>query len=625
MPSAAVDGMSPRFLTALLVLAILGGCEQPAAPSPSIEAAATARPPSPPVTSNRLITDREALSRATVARESRPVLPPTLRRLALTVPPSSHAKLRVAVDREAWRGGLESIDLTVTARVDGADYPLLSERVERPGPGNPLRWQTIQLPLERFAGRQISLLLGSRPTGGPANAGARVLWTNPRLLPDRPTTRRIGTPPNLILISIDTLRPDRLGAYGYDRDTSPNTDRLAREGVLFRQAISPSSWTLPAHASLFTGLLPHRHGAVRFGFSTPLPQEVDTLAELLWDAGYDTAGFADGGFVTLELGFDQGFDVYGDPGLANRGKRRFTEIVAKAEDWLAAGRPLPFFLFLHTYEVHLPYQPPPPYDTMFAAPGYTGLFAGGMSDAQFAAMLKSDDWIPNAALPQLEALYDGGIRSMDAALGELLALLDRQGLTDSTCVVLTSDHGEEFREHGSLFHRQAKLYEENVRIPLIVRCPGRVPAGRVVEQPVSLIDLMPTLLELAGAPVPAGLDAHSLLPALTGAAPPADRPIVSECDGSAALSTGVVRALRVGNDKLIESSVPVHSPLELFDLAADPGEQRDLHAGRPDAVADLRAALAVAVVGTRGTPAEAGEATLDEAAREHLRALGYDP
>jgi arylsulfatase A-like enzyme len=410
-----------------------------------------------------------------------------------------------------------------------------------------------------------------------------------------------------------------VSAYGYGRPTTPNLDRLAAQGVLFRRAVSPSGWTLPAHASLFTGLRPSRHGATHFGFTTPIPLRFETLAERLWNAGYDTAGFTDGLFVSASLHFDQGFDLFDDSeGWSSN--RHFRQTTSRGQGWIDDGHQGAFFLFLHTYEAHLPYRPPAQYQALFD-PGYHGRFAGGVTDEQMAKVEHGDKWITDAELPHLEALYDGAIRSVDDGLGQLLTFLDAHGLTKSTCVVVTSDHGEEFREHGDLFHDRAKLYGEIVDVPLIISCPGRFPGGRVVDTPVGSIDVMPTLLELAGVPVGPGLDARSLVPALSGQ-PFAERPIISECDGSAAGSTGAVRAASDGSERLIESTVPSHRPRQLFDLATDPAEQHDLSAERPEAVARLTEAFgmpppAAAIVATSNA------AAVDPATRERMRALGY--
>ena len=597
------------------VVALAVGCAQPSrAPETGSRATHTVADGSVP-----LVPDVSALGRGTLAHESRPILRPDQRNFSFLVPPNSALKLAFGVPRSTWTPGLKAVEVTVTARQGKHAAVLLRRVLERPARAPQEEWLKAVLPLAAYTGGTLDVALDSKPLGAAA-AGAGVVWGVPRLLDVTAGRKRgDGKAPNVLLISIDTLRPDHLGSYGYERATTPNIDRLARDSVRFDQAFSTSGWTLPAHASMFTGLLPCHHGSTRFGHDTPLAQAHDTIAERFRAAGYVTAAFTGGVFVSLDLGFDQGFDMYRDPGFLPAQQPRFAEIVAQAERWIEAPGAGPFFLFLHTYEVHMPYNPPPPYNRAFAGAA-DGPFADGVTMKQMVALGTTREQVPRAEVRQLEALYDGGIRSMDAALGDLLAFLDARGLAQNTCVALTSDHGEEFQEHGNLFHHHGKLYDEIVRVPLIIHCPPRLPAGTVVDVPVSLTDLMPTLLDLADLPALPGLDGRSLLPTLASGAWP-DRPIISGTDGSAAGRVGVTRAIRRDGLKLITSTLPDLPPQQLFDLTSDPGEQLDLHAVRPAAVAALSSALTTAIARPFG---ESVDARIPDAATvERMRALGY--
>ncbi len=604
----------------LLLAATLAACSDPpppaasprpaAAPTPAV---AAARLPDATPALPRLVTDADLLTPAKIGAATRAVLGRPAHRFTVQVPPDTALAITFGVPSDAWTEALQEAEFAVTVHDDGRAQRLLKQRVARRGGKS---WKHAVLSLEPFAGRRVSIALESSNIG---TAGAAGVWGIPRLVPATPQHGRgRHTLPNLILISIDTLRPDHLGAYGYARNTSPVLDRLAREGVLFRNAYSTSSWTLPAHVSLFTGLLPHRHGAVRPGGTLPIGADSDTLASRLWAAGYETAGFTGGGYVSARLGFSAGFTLYTDPGVLPYWQPPFSEIVGQAQRWLQRPGSGPFFLFLHTYEVHLPYQPAPQFADLFVKPD--GPFADGVTGVE---ILSREDPLSTDELQQLIAHYDGGIRSMDTALGTLLVLLEERGWAANTCIVLTSDHGEEFGEHGDFFHHRAKLYEELVRVPLILHCPALLPAGTVIDTPVSLVDIMPTLLDLAGLPAAPGIDGRSLLPLIAGGEWPA-RSLVSECDGHIAEETGTARAMRLGDRKFITSTVPTHVTEELFDLARDPGEQQNLVSDASTELAAMRTALQSALARPAAPRREARQVpTPDAATRERLRALGY--
>ncbi len=298
--------------------------------------------------------------------------------------------------------------------------------------------------------------------------------------------------PDIVLVVIDTLRADHLSAYGYRRPTSPRLDRLAAEGTLFLQSFSAATWTLPSTASLLTGLPPDRHGA-RTGDDT-LPEAAVTLAEELRELGYRTAAITDGGFVDPQWGFGQGFDRYETTERRDRGRQRVRQGAAAALRFLEENRHAPFFLLLHTYEPHQPYFNREGFGDPFLRE--IGEETGGAAAVEVDPDLRLDE----RGLARAVALYDGEIRRVDHYFGQVLdRLAARAG---RTAVVVTSDHGEEFQEHGSLDHFAGKLFEENVRVPLILWAPrlAASPAGRRVAAPVSGLDVVPTLLALAGAP-----------------------------------------------------------------------------------------------------------------------------
>ncbi|MGH0033934.1 MAG: sulfatase [Myxococcota bacterium] len=422
--------------------------------------------------------------------------------------------------------------------------------------------------------------------------------------------------PNVLLISIDTLRPDHLSGYGYGRETSPAIDALAREGVLFRDASSTSPWTLPAHVSMLTGRYPSRHGVV--DRNKALSADVPTLATRLGAAGYDSMAIVNAYYVSRRYGLDQGFAHFAvlsewsnDRGpkrtIVNRGE----EITDGAMDWLRGRGERPFFLFLHYYDVHTDLTPKPEYRAKFVRP-YEGRIDG--STRQLIGLRSAGVQLPPADLRHLKDLYDAEIRQLDDQIARLMAFLDHKDLADDTLVVLTSDHGEEFLEHGSLLHSRTH-YQELIAIPLILRGPG-VPRGRIVEEPVSLVDLVPTILSLTGLQPHAGMDGLDLSALWSGGALEA-RALYSEADDTNEVPD-MKRMIRLDRHKLCYDRVSQES--ELYDLAEDAGEKNDLSAEDPERARRLLERLRVHMATEKSAEA-LPELTPQEV--ELLHQLGY--
>jgi arylsulfatase A-like enzyme len=432
--------------------------------------------------------------------------------------------------------------------------------------------------------------------------------------------------PDVLLLLVDALRPDHLGVYGNPRDTSPAIDALAADGIVFRQGVSASTFTKTSVASLLTGRFPYQHG-VYWGSRTDdpelpgavtsdlLPAGEHTLAEALRPAGYLTAAWIQNSHLRGFMGFAQGFVEYHDQqGGIERIDRRFLR-------WLrgAAGH-YPYFAYLHYIDLHDPYRPEPPYDAMFGtyAPLYDGIDLAEWG-AYLEAMRQGRVTLSEAQVAQLEAYYDGQIRYVDDNVGRLLEELKRLGRYDDTLIVLTSDHGDGFYEHGFISHSTTP-YEELARVPLIVKLPRRRHAGTEVAQQVRLVDVMPTLLDLLGRPIPPDVAGCSL------------RPLWSEGDGSprdpgcaeavieiAEEGAEPVVAVRAGGFKYIHHE---KARDELYDLARDPGETHNLiDAGLP--VAEPLRARVQAVLAAREALASGGRIELDDATIRELKALGY--
>ncbi len=388
---------------------------------------------------------------------------------APTAEPSRRAHFQVEAEHAAGRSVLFSRDLR-----------------------RPEGWIDTRVDLGELANQEVHFVFRSRwleTAEAGADAGD-LLWSNPVLISSG--RARWQQAPNLVLISLDTLRADHLGAYGYERPTSPNLDRFMQEGILFERAFAPSSWTTPSHASVFTGHHPLVHGAGGpRGFR--LGGRFTTLAELARRHGYKTAAFTEGAAVAGQLGFYQGFEAYANgPKESPRPMATAEETFSRATAWLGRYGDLPFLLFVHTYETHWPYRAPAPYAQMFTGEGVAELTPAQAADPDF----------PGGPLDEsqkagLEAAYDEGIAYTDAVVGRFLDGLRREGLLANTVVVIFSDHGEAFWDHGGIMHGLT-LFDEQLHVPLFIRLPGDRPPRARIDRQVALVDVFHTLVELLG-------------------------------------------------------------------------------------------------------------------------------
>ncbi len=458
-------------------------------------------------------------------------------------------------------------------------------------------------------------------------------------------------PANVVLISIDTLRADRLNSYGYQRRSiSPSIDALARDGILFENHITTSPWTTPAHLSLLTSLHPSSHGVTtsfrelqtgirRNRIFVRLADATLTLAEALGGHGYATAAFTAGITLDPKIGFDQGFAVY-DTSM-NKMSRAGIETMEGWLDRLPSRKP--FFLFWHTFEVHAPYL-----QTSFLGDALPAAKARGVEAAlKERARQKEQNLVPGYAVHKIlkeqgvftrevcDALYMGGVASTDRWVGQFMEALKQRGLYDRTLVVFTSDHGEELgqRSLDQIYDGHGHtLYEELVRVPLIVKLPGQLRAGERSTSVTSAVDVMPTILDvLSLTPQPDRLQGHSLRPLWEGRRE-------SRLAFSEALGEGFEKkALREGRYKYILSigsesvarlgrqHVPADAARELYDLEQDPEERRNLLVSpRQAEVAALAARLDAALRAHLAAPkGHAEEVELDPETIEKLKGLGY--
>jgi arylsulfatase A-like enzyme len=424
----------------------------------------------------------------------------------------------------------------------------------------------------------------------------------------------------IVLISLDTLRPDHLGIYGYARPTSPEIDSFAASSLVFERALAPAPNTPPSQMSMMTSLYPGRHGFT--GNGDRLRPGIETLAERLADQGLRTGGFVDGGYLRSEFGFDRGFETYDDDGGGLK------SILPRALRWLDERGEEPFFLFLHTYDIHAPYISPSPFAGMFHEEPYTGGLVPTVErlDQLFRRRVK----LSAVDMQHLVDSYDEGIRYTDTALGHFFDQLARRGRLEDTLVMITSDHGEEFGEHGSLIHWQL-YFQPNLRVPLIVRPPGGLDHPVRIDDQVELVDILPTLLDVSEAAPLEAAQGRSLRPYLD--AQDATEPMHDPRNplGRAAFawwpdpSQLPIRSLILDNYQLIFDDVGSGGE-RLFDISVDPMAQKNLAIERPDLVTSLRALGRAGMRAYQGPAPTSGETELELAPEllEELRSLGYE-
>ena len=454
---------------------------------------------------------------------------------------------------------------------------------------------------------------------------------------ETPAASKAPRPPNVVVFVIDTLRADRLGTYGHDRPTTPVIDALAAKSVIFDQANAAAPWTLPSVVSLMTSTFPCEHGVRIDG--ERLRDDIVPLAEHLRRADYSTSGFVANGYAGKSSGLQRGFDQH--------------VVVASIlgvtlERYLRPPADRPLFLYLHDIRPHTPYEAPV---EAFGVPVGLGLRRRVDSDLQRYRNLTKVDFVAgrtlgttdNAplqieAMSQLterraliEALYEAEIRAADETVGDVIAELRRIGRWDDTLFVLTADHGEEFDDHGGWQHDQS-LYDELIRVPLIVRLPGDEAAGRRVAAPVSLVDLLATIADLLERPEMAEQSrGNSWLPLIRGgdgSAVDRNLRIVAERHNQKKFFAPFVSrrghhnvAVREGSWKAIWNVEP--DTLELYDLATDPGEQRDASAAMPERAAAMKRAARDWLASCRVPQTPVPKGPIEAEDRERLRALGY--
>jgi len=423
--------------------------------------------------------------------------------------------------------------------------------------------------------------------------------------------------PNIILISIDCLRADHLSCYGYHRNTSPNIDRLAKEGVLFKNAFSQATWTLPSHASIFLSQYVWRHKVDEIRRKR-LADWCITLAEILKNKNYTTAAFTGGVGASSTYGFNQGFEIYEEsiPGSCRRHEISF--YIDKLLGWLESVRDRKFFLFIHTYDVHSAYNPPASYFDLYTN-GYPERKWLKTSEGVIAGCKTDISKFTPKEIDYIMAVYDGAINYVDNELGKIFEKLHQLGIDENTIVIGTADHGEAFGEHGRLGH-ELEPYIELVHVPLIIKGPG-ISKGRTYENFVQHIDIVPTILEILNIHQSKQMQGRSFLALMKNCEIEDNLKTYSLGQEIDEPARSFCISLRTKKWTYIMNQI---GPDELYDQADDPKEQNNIIEKKPLVAQKLEKELEDFIASTsEEEPQVAEEVHVDEELKERLKSLGY--
>jgi arylsulfatase A-like enzyme len=471
------------------------------------------------------------------------------------------------------------------------------------------------------------------------------------------------SPQLILLLSLDTLRADHLGLYGYEHSTSPVLDNLASEGVVFEDASSPAPWTLPAHASMLTGLYPLSHGVT--SMRAGLPKRISTLTDLLAKQGYETAAVVNSPWLQKDtFRLTRSFNKYLLVQPVTSRRAPSTWITDQAIDWLKEMGNNCLFLFVHYYDTHSDYASLPEFEELFVTPyegqadgtawqlqraGFSESYLemcgkdfdkarwgqdrstlcsfGGDSESRIIDHTTEKVYFDESDIRHLTELYDAGVRQLDTELNRLFTYLNDAGMLEKTLLVVVSDHGEGFGEHGEVDH-YLTTYQEILRVPMIFRGPG-IPRNRRISTPVSLVDLVPTILQIANAPLPDAMDGIDLSPLWRGESTSDFDNRFIYAEGAGGVNWSLIgpglypeyRSIRSGSHTMVYTSDG--DRYELFDLVEDPGEQHDISAQEPKLFAELKRQMIERYLNFNAKPTEETNVQLDQQMIDRLRALGY--
>lgn len=555
--------------------------------------------------------------------------PPSAYRTDLIVPERARLRFAIGIEGIGMPESADGIRFVVELSSRGVLHGLYTHRVTRRD-----GWVEADVSLEAYAGQEVELYFRtarSREGLDPPSAGSDLaVWAHPKVWIPR-SAGDWETAPDVLLVTVDTLRADHLSCYGHARNTSPSIDALAADGILFENAFTTVPRTTPALASLMTGDYPRKHGLMTL--LDALPSQKRTLAEVLSERGYSTAAFVTPS-VPRQSALWQGFDVFDDRVGSDDPSARAEQVAARALRWLDEQRGGRLFLWLHLWDPHFRYDPPAPHDEAFdPQPGqrltlYRRLDLGELKlgEVYFENDLSKEE------VARVVARYDGEIRYADDVIGRFLERLRDLSLYDPALVIFTADHGESLGEHGYHFEHGAYLYEASLRIPLILKLPFGRRAGSRIDDPAMIFDVAPTVLSILALEERLGSAGRDLSSSPGSGESPREATFHESGHRFFAQNprrylegpAGRWKSVRKGDWKLIRIPTPDGDIHELYDLGEDPGETQNLFRVDDPVGRDLAKKLDTWLAGF-GEVAEGDEAldAIDPATAERLRALGY--
>jgi len=575
----------------------------------------------------------------TISGEKREVLfeHPDSRVTFKNVPIYKNARLSfgIGINEPAWDKDGDGVLFEVILTDEKSKKHVIHSRYIDPK-NNPedRKWFDEMVGLESFEGKKVSFTF--KTSAGQKNNDAFdwAGWSEPRLNAEKIVKLKGKKPSNIILISIDTLRPDRLGCYGHKMETSPFIDKLAGRGVLFKNAIAQSPWTLPSHMSILTSLYPSVHLA-NSKKNNKLSEEKVCLAEILKKEGYYTAAFVDGGWLRHKFGFNQGFDIYDDEG------GRIARINKKVMKFLEENFQKKFFLFMHVYDVHGPYEPPPPYNEMFYKGNKDDPNNHSMDFIKSIGYHKYQKFDNITDINYVKSLYAGEIRYVDNELGKLFAKMGELEIFDNTLLVFLSDHGESLFEHHVYIGHGIFLFDNEVKIPLIIKPPKGNYRKRVIYNQVESIDVMPTILDLLDLPANKEAQGKSLVKFMKNQKV-ASKDNFAFGESSNTGGTGFVRTnkwkfiskMKINLNELVQGLKPsnkinltkyIIDEEQLYDLENDPQERNNLIKKEPEVAKKLKDRLIKWEEDNKkiASRMEKHKIELTDEEKEQLKALGY--
>lgn len=538
--------------------------------------------------------------------------PPGVASLNISIPEKAVLRFGVGMDMFDIENSSVSSELTVTfSEENGDDYEIYKGSIDPSWFLETQSWIEMEKDLSPLGNKSGRLIFKTSQSGSANESDIPNLFliSNPKIL-----TPKRSSQPNVILLSIDTLRSDHLGLYGYGKPTSPFLDRFASESVVFQRAVAQAPETLPSHMAIMTSLFPGVHRMVKASPPSRLSSTLPVWSQIMKSIGYQTAGYTSGAEVSPIYGFNRGMEVY-----SSKWERSEIAFNKKGVRWIARTMGHPFFLFLHTYDVHTPYEPPPPYDTMFGSTDFK---------SRDEAAKKGMDALTRFNRNQKVALYDGEIRYVDSQIQRFMSRLKELDVYDNSLIIIASDHGEEFMEHGRLARHGHTLYNELLFVPLIIKFPKGKWGGTVINDPVESVDIMPTVLDFLETPSPKHIQGISLLNAIKNGGSP---------------STPAVKKRSVFSERLIQGSdleVSVQTLTEkyyhrvvqsdeFYDISKDPLEQKNISGTRKNSELIFQNRIKSFkrknknLYSLSSGSSDAIQPEMDKETEDQLRALGY--